>query len=472
MRHTFKGSTRTWLALGTLSALLASACSPGAQVTAPGASTAPTTAPSASAQPTTPSAAPSLAASATPSPALPAASLGGLVVDINRDPLPGASLKVMRGDALVAEAVTGPDGRYTIGLPEGSYVVSATKAGYLTRAQSVEVKGPTTLHFGPEFSDSVNPYWLADTPEIEAVEVKEAAPGGPLALRLRFSEPLPEASRPGVSDNFEFMAGTSLEFLRVTSSTAVRRRVETGWEEDGRVFVFKYDGPYLASGEADVRYTVRLRQDDLETKDPETQEFELEDLKITDAAGNPLGRGKMAYAFKKPRLFEPSTEQLTDRQFGYLVQDRRWNLSHDGTFSFTAARDTTKPGLKRVVMNVDETDGSQGSDILTLYFDEPMNAARSRDELEWTRLDKDKPMVFLSVSDKPTGSEFRPIDENIKIRKIEFDLNDASIVHVHYPAGTFVDEERVDVTLTSEARDPAGNGPDPKRGHLVGPVVI
>lgn len=430
------------------------------------ASSAPSTAPSDS-----PSAGPSAGASGGPSAATGMRRITGIVADIDRNPMPGAGVVAKRGDDEVARTTTDKDGRYTIDLPAGELSVTASFKGYTTRTQLLKGEGDVRLNFGADLDDQANPFFLADTPEVERVEVLEDAPAGPLTLRVHLSEPLPAASQARFAELFELRRGRDVEFLRARTSGNARLLTESTWSEEGKVFTFTYKGPYLPSGETDAIYTAVLDQRQLETKDPVTQELEWTDLRIEDDQGNAIGRGRADYTFKKADIFPPSLEMLTDKEFGYYVQDRRWRLTHEDGFSFTAKRDDVPPEMDFVELVVDDDQGTENADILRIRFKEPMSAARDRDDLEFTRLDKDRPPVLLNVAKDEAGKNLEPLSSALTIRKIEVDYNDPRNVFIYYPLNAFDDFEFVEVTLTPEALDPAGNAPDPKRNRLGGKIV-
>lgn len=459
-------------------ATVAVGCAPAPGTSGPGPAGQPTPGASASAG-ATPAPVQSAAASlppgaspgATPTANTGAFALTGYVIDINRDPVPNATVTARRGEAQVGETKAGADGRYSLSLPSGDYEVTASFENYTSRHQPASLQADLTLNFGPTQADQTNPFFLADTPEIERVEVKEENEGGPLELRVHFSEAMPVASQKAFDDHVELLAGRSTEFLESRPAGSLHLKTASAWDEAGKVYVFSYPGPYLASGDAPVEYSLAVQQEEEDTVDPETQEQDVEDLGIVDSKGNPLGRGRAAYAFVKPMIPFPSLEQLTDKQFGYLTQDRRWRLSHDGLFTFTARKDQTPPALERVELRVDEETVVRRYDVLTLTFTEPMAVAKDRDELEWTRLDIDRPMVILNLAADDAGKDFKPLAAGNEPREIVIDPHNPRIVYVHYAANTFQDQQFVEVTLTSDAQDPAGNKPDSKRRRLTGPVV-
>jgi hypothetical protein len=383
-----------------------------------------------------------------------------------RDRLASATITALRGEDAVASDTTRADGRYELALAPGEYRLLATRAGHTTRRRSVVVGGgDTTCDFGPSEEDATNPYWLSDVPEVERVDVKEDAPGGPLTVALRLSEPLPEAARSRFGEVFELVSGTSTTFLRTGASSRKRLKTETKWDDAGQVFTLRYAGPYLASGATDVAYSVLLTQDVLETRDPVTRDFERENLGIADAAANRLGRGDVRYAFLKRELFPPSPEQLTDRVFGYLVQDRRWNLTHEGLYRFVARRDEAGPALVAARIELDEELIGQAYDELRLTLSEPMSVAKDRDNLAYTSLDKARRLVVLNASLDATGEAWQPLAATL--RDLEIDEVDPTLVTLRFPQGTFEDLKRVEVTLGPDFRDPVGNLPDEARSRAV-----
>lgn len=465
-------STRLLPGLGAL--VLTAACTGNPSAVPPtptaSASAAPSQAPSSA-----PSATPSEAATPSASPsasAVPAGlKLSGLVLDDLRVFVSGATVSARLDDKVVASATTAADGAYALSLPAGTYRVTATKDGFTTRTQPIDLAAASTLHFGQETSSSTNPFALSDFPEIERVDVDEAGVGGPLTLKVRFSEKLGTKAQQGFDENLELRAGRTTEFLRTAGVSALRIKPERSWEDDGQTYVFKYAGPYLPSGAASTEYSIAIRQEeDLDEKDPVTRENLWDDLGIEDDKGNALGRGRMQYAFLKTPIFPYDLRYLVDPQFGYLVEDRRWRLTHEGFFTFTAKRDDVGPSLAKVALKVRDQVGSFESDVLTLTFTEPMRVAKNRVNLEFTRLDVNKEMLFLSLSTKADGSNPTAASTSIKARKIEFNRDDARIVYFHYPADTFNDQKWVEVTLGKDMLDPAGNKPDPKTLRLAGPV--
>ncbi len=459
--------------------VVAAGCAPSGAPTGPTpsgtvtGSAAPTAAPAASIAPVP-------GASATPATGSPAPGasvapslfrVSGLVANIDRDLMPGVPVTAKRGETVVTTAQTDKDGSYFLDLAPGDYTITTTKPGHTNRSQAVKVQANMVLNFGPSIGDQANPFWLADTPEIDHVEVEEAGPGGPLTLRVHLSEPLPKDSQENFDEIFALRAGQDTEFLRTGPSGDARLRTTSKWSADGQVYTFQYDGPYLASGATDTTYSVKLIQRILDTQDPITREFEWTDMGVEDKDGNALGRGRAEFAFRRPNIFPPAAEMLTDEDFGYYVQDRRWRLSHDGAFTFKAGRDETPPALERVELNVNEEFEDGDADVLTLTFSEPMSVAQDRKETEWTRLDKDRPFVILNVTRNVDGKNLEPVSEGLRARKVEVDYLDPRIVYLHYPLNYFEEFEFVEVTLTPDAQDPVGNPPDPKRNRLGGRIV-
>jgi hypothetical protein len=419
----------------------------------------------------TPSPTPTASSTLPPS-AAPSAPTGftvrGSVTDLDRAPVAGATVTARTGTTTAGAAQTAADGTYALTLPAGRYDLTASKDGLTRRSRAVDVAGDVSVSFGPSADDPGNPFFLADDPEIEAVTVEEREAGQGLTVTLALSEPLVPAGREAFADAFRLHAGTETEFLKATSTSVTRRRLETAWDEAGRTFTARYEGPYVASGQADAYYAVTLLQDELEDeKDPFTRETKWEDLGLLDAAGRSLGRGQVRFAFRKPELFPLSAEQLTDPAFGYYVQDRRWRLTHEGRFRFRAKRDEVPPALVSATLRRDQEVGTAAADILTLTLSEPMSAARDAKELYWTRLDKARELVVLNVSTEAAGPAFKPAGGSVGLRDVFVDRTDARVVELHYPVGSFDDLARVEVTLGPEMRDPAGNGPDPEKSKIV-----
>ncbi|MEB3220813.1 MAG: carboxypeptidase-like regulatory domain-containing protein [Candidatus Sericytochromatia bacterium] len=441
--------------------LAVAACAP-----APAGGPAPTPPPVA-----TPAPVASVTAPPTAAPSAPAGfAVRGVVVDLDRSPVASATVVARAAEATAATAVTAADGSYTLRVPAGAYDLTASRDGFTRRTRPVAVSGDTTVHFGPQPDELGNPYFLADDPEIEAVQVVEREPGQGLTLTVTVSEPLTEEGRSAFTDAFRLYAGTETEFLKVVTTSVTRRKLEAAWDSAGRAFTARYEGPYLATGETDVHYAVALLQDQLDERDPETRELMWEDLGLKDAKGRSLGRGQTRYAFLKPELFELGAQQLTDEVFGARIEDRRWRLTHEGRFRFRARRDDAPPGLVSATLRQDREVGTSRADILTLTFSEPMSAARDNDDLYWTRLNKDRDLVVLNVSDQPAGPEFKPLASAVRPREVLVDRSDARLVELHYPVGSFDDLARVEVTLGPDMRDPAGNKPDPAKSKLV--VVV
>jgi hypothetical protein len=454
--------------------VLTAACTgnPGATPPAPSGSAAASTLPSLAPSAVTSAApSPSAAPSAAPSVAPAGFALTGEVLDDSRKFVVGATVTARQGGRDVATATTTANGAYSLNLPAGKYDVSATKKGLTTRTQPVELAAAATLNFGQETSNSTNPFALSDFPEIDRVDVEEAAAGGPLTLKVHLSEALGKASQQRLDENLELLAGRSTEFLKSVGIATPKIRPERRWADD-QTYEFKLTSPYLASGPTAIEYSIIIRQEeDPDEQDPETRENVWNDLGIVDGTGNALGRGRMQYAFLKPQLFPFDLGFLVDPKFGYYVEDRRWRLTHDGLFTFTAKKDDVPPSLEKVSLKVRDTAGTSEADVLTLTFNEPMRVAKDRNNLEFTRLDKDLELAFLSVSTVRTGTNPTAVDPSNKIRKIVFNRDDARIVEFHYPAGTFEGKEWVEVTLGKDVLDPAGNKPDPKKLRLSGPVV-
>lgn len=443
---------------------------PGAHSTTPRPSTPPVV---------TPTATPGPVPSQTPA-ALQTLSLTGRVTDLERLPLAEVILQAVLEDgtassdvepAVVASARTDGEGRYDLELPAGAYRISAGKDGFTPREQTVQLTGNQTLDFGPSVEDGANPYGLSDDLEVTRVEVLEDAPGGPLALKMHLSEPLSAAARKAFEEHLVLEAASSQPFLRPSTTTAYRLKVTGDWDTAGQVYTFRYQGPYLASGEVETRYALSFEQDELETKDPVTRELEWEDLGIVDADGNHLGRGRVDYAFKRAIFYPLILDQLADKTYGYFMADRRWRLTHEGVFSFVAQRDNQQPGLERAEMRLRQSRRGASYDELTLYFSEPMHVAKNREELEYHRFDKDREMAILNVSGSKEGDTFKPLGSSVKLQGFVFDPDYPERVIFQYPGGSFANQERVEVYLGTDLRDPAGNKADPARLRAVGPIL-
>lgn len=446
-----------------LALLLSMGCAP-----VPGANTQATPTPAATVMP---SMAPSQAPAPSASPIASTFDVTGKVLDDEIAGVSGATITAHSAGQPDVTALTSGDGSYALKLPAGTFDLTASKAGWTHRTQSVTLAGAMVVNFGAQTSLGVDPYFLSNNPEIERVDVKEDAPGGPLTLGLVMSEPLTKESQQSFEYLFQLDAGTSTAFVRASGgSSEYNLKSENSWDADGKVFTFKYKFPYLASGDTEVTYSARLRQNQLTTKDAVTREFDWDDLHIVDAIGKSLGKNRAQYAFLAPKLFTLAPELLTDFKYGYYTDQRRWNLTHQPTFRFTAAKDTKAPSLQSVSVSKKEKIGTGEADILALHFDKAMRVAKDKDNPTYTRLDKDKALVVINVSKFKSGSNPTPLSASNKPRLIEFSRTDDNVVYLHYPSGTFETFEWVEVTLDRDFLDPVGNRPDPAHSKLTGSI--
>ena len=66
--------------------------------------------------------------------------IGGVVVDVDGNPIPGVQVVVRdSNNAVVGTTSTGPDGRFMLPVASGSYVVSLSKPGYVSKSLQVTV---------------------------------------------------------------------------------------------------------------------------------------------------------------------------------------------------------------------------------------------------------------------------------------------------------------------------------------------
>ncbi len=93
--------------------------------------------------------------------------------------------------------------------------------------------------------------------------------------------------------------------------------------------------------------------------------------------------------------------------------DRRWNLTHVGHRSFTAARDTVAPKLISVEVEKNQNLRVREVDILTLRFNKPMRVAKNKANPEFSRLlpFKDKKLIIVNVTSQLTGNSFEPLKD-------------------------------------------------------------
>lgn len=431
-------------------------CAPNQTAPNPVGSATPTPVPSA-AEPT-----------ATPSPT--GFSVSGIVYDEGLSPLV-ARITAQADGGTPVTVETSTDGRFTLRLPAGNYRITASKDGWTTREQAVTVDRDVQVAFGGLDAETANPYFLSNWPEIETVEVSEAPPKGPLVITLRLSEPITAESRERFVSRLDVLSGTSTEFLRASGAAETYLRATTAWDGAGRTLTLTYPAPYLLSGMgAPVRYTVRLRQEQLTEKVPGTDDFKWDPLNIVDVEGRVLGNNRADFAFVKPALGPIPLTQLSNKLWGTDHSDRRWNLTHTSSHSFIAAVDSQGPGLESATIKVDRLLGTQNYDVLELRFDEPMRVAKNAVETQYSRLDKLKQLAVLSVSAFADGSLATPVDNAAKIQEIRFSLEDPNVVTFLYIAGTFKDKKWFDVTLGPDALDPVGNSPNPAKIRAAGTV--
>jgi hypothetical protein len=425
------------------------------------------------------SASPGPVASASSSaPASPAASpaiqqafkLSGKVLDEDLGAVADAKVSATVAGGTAVSATTNASGEYTLSLPAGNYEVTASKAGWITRKQNVALSGDAVLHFGGIQGDLSNPYFLSNVPEIERVDVKEDAPSGPVKIVLRLSEPVSSSSQANFLSRLEVAAGYTNAFLTLNGAPDELLKATGTWDAAGQEVTINYPGPYLAGGTTPVVYTVRLHQEPLDKKDPVTQVQLWDDLGVKDAEGHLLGYNRADYAFTKPALFPIDYQQLANKDFGYTPSERRWSLTHQSSYTYTAAKDEKGPGLESVRVNTNMQIGSGTWDVLEMHFTEPMWAVKDRDHLQFTQLDKDKQLVLLSVSEAATGSNPQAFDTNFKVQTVRFSRLDPKVVYLHYSPGAFKDKKWVEVTLGVDLMDPAGNKADSAKSRVAGPV--
>ena len=92
-----------------------------------------------------------LTASSPPMPEPPADArftLTGTVTGLNDKPVPEATIEVLTGADVKRKAKADADGRYTLtGLKTGTFVVAASKTGYVVSPQTVQLKSNLTMRF-------------------------------------------------------------------------------------------------------------------------------------------------------------------------------------------------------------------------------------------------------------------------------------------------------------------------------------
>lgn len=433
-------------------------------------------APASNAPPQPATSSPSPAASATvpsASPSAPAvaagATLTGRVYDEDLGAVAGATVKaVSSGDTQTA--VAGADGAFSLQLAPGTYQVTASKAGWTSRTQSVNLTADTTVQFGGIEGQESNPYFLSSVPEIENVEVKEEHAGGPLKLVIHLSEPVDAASQQSLVSRLEVASKGSTPFLTASGGSDDLLKTVTTWDAAGQVLTLSYAGPYLASGAQPAVYTVRLRQETLDKKDPVTNEQLWDDIGVKDAEKHQLGYNRADFAFLKSPLFPITFQQLANKDYGYTTAERRWNYTHQSASTFVAMKDEQGPGLETARVNTKMQIGNATWDVLELHFDEPLWAVKDRDNLQFTQLDKDKQLVLLSVSTSADGANPQPFDTTFKVQSVRFSRLDPKVVYLHFSPDAFKDKKWVDVTLGADFMDPAGNKANTAKSHVTGPV--
>lgn len=430
-------------------------------------SVTPTGAPSGAGAPS-----PSPVPSAAPSAAQASYQLTGTVYDDNLSPVAGASVTAEASGTPAVKGLTGADGRYTLALAGGAYTVTAAKAGWTTRSQALSVAKSATLDFGSVAADPVNPFYLSDTPEVSRVDVHEDAPAGPLTLVVHLSEPLTVSSQENFVNRLQLLSGTSSPFLEIGAPYGTLT-TQQSWDAAGQTLTVHFAGPYVPSGQTPQTYTLRLRQSALDTKDPVTQETQWEDMGIADAAGNAIGEGRATDAFLDPTLAPFPLALVANKSWGYYAEEARWNLTHSGGYTFTAAKDTLHPApVSLTVATQGETQDSgpsgSGDDVMTLHFNEPMWAAKDAANPQYNRLDVTKDLLAeIDGSKNPDGSGAQPL-VGVKPTRVQFSLDDPTIVQLHFTLGSFVNVRWVKVKLGPDMLDPAGNAPDPSNATASG----
>jgi hypothetical protein len=434
-------------------------------------------APQAGAPTVSPSAAPSASASAAPSPvasatATPVATaLSGVVYDEDANPIAGASivLQPAAGGDAVAQTTTSGDGTFRLSAPAGGYKAVAAKGGWTTREQAVNLQGATSLNFGGNDANGANPSFLSDTPEVARVKTAEERSGGPLTVTIELSEPLAADAQKEFAGRLELVAKTSVPFVSTGSASIPELRATGAWDSAGKTYTLKYAGPYLPSSSEDVFYSVRLRQQPKGTTDPVTNEPEWEDIGIADAAGHKIGFNRADFAFKKDALFPITFQDLANKTWGYTPALRRWNLTHTAQYTFAAAKDTQGPGFVSVKVVQNQTVLDKTNDVMEIHFTEPMQVAKDQENPTYTRLDADKKMLTVAISESADGSNAKTLIQTAS--RFRVDAGDPSIVYAYFVAGTFKDKKSVQVIAGDDLRDPAGNRPDPAKSQIVGPIL-
>lgn len=422
----------------------------------------------------TPSISPSAAVpSATPTAAATVAAdlaLTGKVYDDDQGLLAGVQVIAQAAGGPPVLATTESDGSYSLTLPAGTYDVTASKGGWTSRQQTVTLNSAQELNFGGLSGADFNPYFLSNVPEVDRVNIKEEAPGGPLTATIHLSEPLPADAQQDFSNRLEIASGISTAFLSANGSPDDLLKTTSNWDASGQQFTLQYAGPYLASGSSAVNYTVRLKQSELADKDPVTGDTRWEKMAISDADGHVIGFDRADYAFVKPQLFPLTYAQIANKDLGDTPPQRRWSLTHQSGYTFAAAKDVTGPGLESVRVNTNMQIGSATWDVLELHFTEPMWAVKDRNNLQYTELDKDKQLVLLSVSNDAGGANPQAFSSDFKIQTVRFSRLDPKVVYLHYAPEAFKDKKWVEVTLGVDLKDPSGNKADGAKSRLSGPV--
>lgn len=415
-----------------------------------------------------PTAGPSATPTATP---VPTPRLQGFVLDESLGPL--AEVEVQASGVPGVSTRTGPQGQYELALPAGVHWIVAGKPGFTTRSRQVKVgSDDLTLNFGGIEADGLtNPYFLSRALEVTQVQVQEEKPGGPLRLSLDFSEPVASgAAQQAAVDRVELRTGAGAPFLRTVAGGLGNLQMKAAFQDGGKRLVLDYPGPYLPSGpqSGKVRLALQFRQDATDKKDAVTRETIYEDMGIVDAEGQALGRGRSAYAFLMASLSFLNGVVMVDKTYGYGPADRRWNLTHQAEWSFTAAEDAEGPGLLEVKVEPEVQLGTVGRDLMKLTFSEPLRVAKDRDTPYFVPFDETKDLVVVNVSKESTG----PLQPLGAAKPVEVEFLDAEpkVMYLRYAFGVFKDFKRVEVILGRDLRDPAGNPPDPKRSQVEGVV--
>ncbi|MNS67299.1 hypothetical protein D3C72_1005470 [compost metagenome] len=354
-------------------------------------------------QPGSPS--PTVSPTATPDAGLSTtATLSGMVYNEMGMPVSNGTIKVASLNAAKPFTADAPivSGAYVINnLPEGILLqVTATKDGWTSRAQTA-VMVPTRDANKINFGGAGNAYFIAEYPEIEAVEpmMNAIVDATKVTYKLRLSEALDDTNKRRFESAIRLLpadaaanggaAPTDIEAaedagypydLTVENASGVsqissyaiqrgttfmgdaNRRAKVTWDADGRTAILEFDAPLLASKDGEAKYQLALVSNGERITDKDGKQLG------TDASGSfsayPAA-GKLILAAFKPEALALKT--ITGLTAGGEAE--RWAATHANVGTFKLKKDDVAPTLSGI-----EVAKLDNATRIELTFSEPMAA--------------------------------------------------------------------------------------------------